>query len=392
MCIVPLRCAIVPALYAILGCCLLTACAAQPSSAMSSSAASPSPPSPASATAVATVRPEQGLAIFQGQVPIEGFVACRTCHFTDPAAPVGVGPNLAGIATRGAERIPGLTAPEYIRRSIQVHDEYTVPGYAPGIARAVVGRDFAEVLSERQVEQLVAYLMTLDEPPHAADAAGGAAPGGQPSPTPPGSRPSSGVTATLALSPTLGVATLFSPSPGPSATVTAVASPSPAPSATVTAAASATPTASASATVAASATPTASASVVTASDTPGPTSTNPPLPSETPAPAPAPTPSPAPPPPAAATPTTAPTETLPSAPDDPELARYAPCVTCHDIHPLQVKMPHPLNPTCNECHRGAPSRIGCPTCHSMHSVEYHEPDPALPCTTCHASDMSTPKP
>ncbi len=164
----------------ILCCWALSGCAT------SSAAAIPSPE--AASPTQAAADPAQGKTIFRGQAVIDGFIACQTCHPADPALPNGVGPNLAGVALRGATRVPGLSAAEYISHSIRVHDEYVVPGFSPGIAKALVGRDFGEILSDQQVDHLVAYLLTLEEPALAAAAvatpSAEPAPSVQPCPTP----------------------------------------------------------------------------------------------------------------------------------------------------------------------------------------------------------------
>ncbi|NWF81855.1 MAG: c-type cytochrome [Chloroflexi bacterium] len=330
------------------------------------------PPDP---PAVATGSPAEGQAIFNGQVAIAGFVACAGCHAVDPAAGPGIGPNLAAIARVANERVAGLMAAEYIERSIRVHDEYVVPGYAPGIARSMLGAEFGEVLSDAQVSALVAYLLALPASVAAA--------------TPPPATASATPSATTVASATPSATTVASATPGVTPSATAVASAtasattvaSATPSATTVA--SATPGVTPSATVVASATPVppSATAVASASATAVASATS--VPSATPPPAPTPEPPPptATPTPVAAVPTP---EPLPSAPDDPDLGRYAGCVSCHNQHPLQVRMPHPLNPTCNECHRGSPNRIGCPTCHSTHGIDNrHEPLPDLACASCH---------
>jgi cytochrome c2 len=311
---------------ATLGLCATMVCASLSACATSSAAAIHTPTTVA---ITSTAQSAQGQAIFGGQVQIAGFIACQTCHPINPRSPNGAGPNLAGVALRAGTRVPGLDAHNYLRRSIRVHDEYVVPGFAPGIARAVVGRDFGAILSDDQVEQLVSYLLTLDQPPVAlgrGPEAGRATPLSGPSPKP-----------------------SASPSPKPSASPTALASPEPSPRPSETVAPSITPA--------------------------------PRTPTSPPAAAPTPT---APPPVTATQTPVPPVEELPGAPNDPELARYAPCVACHNQHPRQVQMPHPLNPTCNTCHRGAPNQIGCPSCHSMHTIDNkHEAAPDLACATCH---------
>ncbi|MCS6882035.1 MAG: cytochrome c [Oscillochloridaceae bacterium] len=327
---------------------------------------------------------EVGRQLFTGQFAVPGFVACIGCHSVDPASRAGIGPNLAAIAQVAGQRAPGMTAAEYIERSIRFHDEFVVPGYRAGIARgALGGRDFNDVLSDEQVAALVAYLMSLPANAPGANATTGvaAAPA-----APRASAASPQLAASATATTTRATATASATSTATAratATTTASATSTPSVASTATPATTPTVTASATATTASTATATATPAgtgTPTASPTAIPVATVPPSPTPPPAPTPAPAPTPtvvA----VAATPTPAP---LPSAPDDPNLARYAGCVSCHNQHPQQVRMPHPLNPACNECHRGSPNRIGCPTCHSMHAVDNkHEPVPDLACATCH---------
>jgi len=360
---------------------ILAGCSAGPSTA-----ALLDPPPPASPSPIpAPDDPDLGRQLFTGQIAVPGFVACIGCHSVDPAGRAGIGPNLATIGQVAGQRITGMTAAEYIERSIRFHDEFVVPGYGPGIARgALGGRDFDEVLSDAQVLALVTYLMSLPAGPSGANPTSGIAVA-RASP-PPGAATTAG---RASATPTPTASATTSATPTPTASATTGATPTPTASATT----GATPTPTASATTGATPTPTASAttsatpaatSTSTASPTPAGTPVATPTAPPSPTPLPAPTPTPVATPTAvavAASPTSAP---LPSAPDDPDLARYAGCVSCHNQHPQQVRMPHPLNPTCNECHRGSPNRIGCPTCHSMHAVDNkHEAIPDLACATCH---------
>jgi hypothetical protein len=61
------------------------------------------------------------------------------------------------VATRAATRIPGLTAEEYIRQSILEPDAYVVEGFP---ARQML-QNFDEILKNEQLDDLVAFLLTL---------------------------------------------------------------------------------------------------------------------------------------------------------------------------------------------------------------------------------------
>ncbi len=86
----------------------------------------------------------------------EANPGCRICHSLQPGAD-GVGPSLAGIATRAATRVPGMTAEAYLRQSLLAPDAYVVPGYPAGQMLP----DLDKRLSQEQIEDLVAFLLTL---------------------------------------------------------------------------------------------------------------------------------------------------------------------------------------------------------------------------------------
>jgi ferredoxin/cytochrome c2 len=81
---------------------------------------------------------------------------CRICHSLEPGRRL-VGPSLAGVGTAAATRVPGMTAGEYLRQSIVDPDAYTVEGFQPGAMLP----DIADKLSEQQLDDLVAFLLTL---------------------------------------------------------------------------------------------------------------------------------------------------------------------------------------------------------------------------------------
>ena len=106
--------------------------------------------------------PERGRQLFEqsllGEAP-----GCSTCHSLEPGKVI-VGPSLAGIGTRAAERIqdPNYTgnarsAEGYIRESIMHPDAYVVEGFPKG----VMYQNYRSVLSMEDFNDLVAFLMTL---------------------------------------------------------------------------------------------------------------------------------------------------------------------------------------------------------------------------------------
>lgn len=79
---------------------------------------------------------------------------CKTCHTVDGSKLVG--PSLKGIATVAGTMVPGQSAEEYIRTSILDPNAFITPGFPSGVMPS-----FKTVLSDTQLNDLVAYLMTL---------------------------------------------------------------------------------------------------------------------------------------------------------------------------------------------------------------------------------------
>ncbi|HEX7125617.1 MAG TPA: cytochrome c [Thermodesulfobacteriota bacterium] len=116
------------------------------------------PPAPASDDPVAL-----GQALFNSQT-----TGCAACHSVAPGVNL-VGPSLAGIGTRAAERIKApdylghaTDAAGYIRESITDPNEYVLKGVTySSNGRSLMPAQYGTTLSPQQLDQLVAYLMTL---------------------------------------------------------------------------------------------------------------------------------------------------------------------------------------------------------------------------------------
>ncbi|MCA9933727.1 MAG: c-type cytochrome [Ardenticatenaceae bacterium] len=82
---------------------------------------------------------------------------CVTCHSLEPDV-VLTGPSQYDVAVRAVGRVPGMSAEDYIHESIVNPDAYVVEGFEPG----VMYQNFGTELSESEINDLVAYFMTLD--------------------------------------------------------------------------------------------------------------------------------------------------------------------------------------------------------------------------------------
>ncbi len=108
--------------------------------------------------------PVQGEALYrQETIGERGAPGCTTCHSLEPGE-VKVGPSHAGVGARAAERVrspeyagEATDAAGYLRESILDPDADVVGGFDPGV---MYGK-YEEVLRESQVDDLVAFLLTL---------------------------------------------------------------------------------------------------------------------------------------------------------------------------------------------------------------------------------------
>lgn len=99
----------------------------------------------------------RGRAIFNGEVQINAFVPCSTCHYIERHRYPLLGPDMAGVSRRAAGRIPGVSAAEYIRRSIMEPDFHVVEDFP----QSTMNPGYAERLTQQDVDDLVAFLMSL---------------------------------------------------------------------------------------------------------------------------------------------------------------------------------------------------------------------------------------
>jgi cytochrome c2 len=82
--------------------------------------------------------------------------ACNTCHSLNPGETL-VGPSLAAIGAEAGSRVNGVSAEDYLRRSITEPNTDITAGFAANIMPST----YTGQLTEQQIEDLVAYMLTL---------------------------------------------------------------------------------------------------------------------------------------------------------------------------------------------------------------------------------------
>lgn len=97
---------------------------------------------------------ERGDSLFHQS--INGTPACVSCHYIDTETLVG--PGLEGIAEHAVSRVEGVSAEEYIVDSIVHPANYIVNGFGN-----LMYAGYSSKLSEQEIADLLAYLLTLEE-------------------------------------------------------------------------------------------------------------------------------------------------------------------------------------------------------------------------------------
>jgi cytochrome c553 len=84
---------------------------------------------------------------------------CSRCHAVekDKPAPSGLGTNFYDIGLRAANTVPSQSAEQYLRTGIVDPDAYLAGGFQDGL----MYREYAKALTEQQIADLVAYMLTL---------------------------------------------------------------------------------------------------------------------------------------------------------------------------------------------------------------------------------------
>jgi hypothetical protein len=92
-----------------------------------------------------------------GRQIMEGKGLCLTCHTIGKTGALRF-PDLDGVASRAATRVPGLNEVEYFAQSLYTPDAYIVPGFNPGmpvINKPPIG------LTDQEILCVIAALQSL---------------------------------------------------------------------------------------------------------------------------------------------------------------------------------------------------------------------------------------
>lgn len=92
-----------------------------------------------------------------GRQIFDGKGICSTCHTIGRSGALRF-PDLDGIATRAADRVPGMGPTEYLAQSLYQPDAFIVPGFNPGMPQ--INRPPVD-LSDDEIKAVIAYLQTL---------------------------------------------------------------------------------------------------------------------------------------------------------------------------------------------------------------------------------------
>ena len=111
----------------------------------------PVPPTPTPFTEVGD--PERGREIFQNGGGVIGNTGCKGCHSLGDVKTAG--PPLKGISELASDRVPELSAAEYLRQSIVDPGTYILEGYKDAMPHY-----YQDALNEEDIAALVAFLLT----------------------------------------------------------------------------------------------------------------------------------------------------------------------------------------------------------------------------------------
>ena len=103
--------------------------------------------------------PERGreIHVSGGEVFGRKGLGCSSCHSLDSSVNTGSlrAPSFQGISERAGDRVPGLSAVEYLRQSIVDPSSYVVEGFED-----YMDKGLRILFSDDDIDDLVAFLLT----------------------------------------------------------------------------------------------------------------------------------------------------------------------------------------------------------------------------------------
>lgn len=117
-------------------------------------------------SAIAEGDPEAGMTVFNTSYETSsGVWMCTNCHSVDESQQRLIGPGLWGLHERAVERVEEAPADDpvtYVRNSIIYTNDYIVPADEGGPYPAnLMPGNYEELLTEQELTDLVAYILTL---------------------------------------------------------------------------------------------------------------------------------------------------------------------------------------------------------------------------------------
>lgn len=103
----------------------------------------------------------RGQALFNAPVdsPRGEIQPCSACHAVveGQKSRTGLGTNFHDLGARAGNTVPGQSAEQYLRTAIIDPDAYLAGNFQDGL----MSREYGKLLTAQQIEDLVAYMLTL---------------------------------------------------------------------------------------------------------------------------------------------------------------------------------------------------------------------------------------
>jgi hypothetical protein len=121
---------------------------------------STSEPTDAPQNTTAAGDPERGRDIWATGGGVVDKSGCVSCHSIDGSEQTddfrSLAPSWLGISKQAGDRVPGMSAEEYLRESILSPSTFIVEGYEDKM-----GNNYRYALNDADVNSLIAFLLTL---------------------------------------------------------------------------------------------------------------------------------------------------------------------------------------------------------------------------------------